>query len=169
MTAVALGHIGMPMAQFGFGDQIAPPRQVWRRRSDTSSAFGAATVPEWEDYVVRRVGSLLKLEENWDGHGGRPVRFDTAVFAVSLLDGIMWPDTPYPEIVPLAYGGLQIEWHESGIDLEIEIVAPNEVYVSYADANTDETEEDLAIGANFSGLERFIKRLTDGKYLVAAE
>jgi hypothetical protein len=41
-------------------------------------------------------------------------------------------ETFVPQIVPVADGGLQLEWHRDGFDLEIEITPIGEAFVDYA-------------------------------------
>ena len=53
-----------------------------------------------------------------------------------------------------------MEWHEKGIDLEIEIEAPNQIYVSFEDAITGETF-DRELSTNFAVLTDPVKRLTE--------
>ena len=43
------------------------------------------------------------------------------VFAVQLLSRVMADDTCVPQVVPRYNGGLQLEWHTGGVDLEIVI------------------------------------------------
>jgi len=39
--------------------------------------------------------------------------------AVEFLLRVALPHVPPPAIVPLSDGGIQLEWHEGGVDLEI--------------------------------------------------
>ena len=48
------------------------------------------------------------------------------MFALTVLTQVMLPRTPIPQIVPSPGGGVQIEWHTKGIDLEFHIAAPYE-------------------------------------------
>jgi hypothetical protein len=65
-------------------------------------------------------------------------------FTWHLIRETFQNDTPPPAIVPLSYGGVQIEWHEKAIDLEIEIEAPFRVHVWFRDSEAgSEFEEEL--------------------------
>jgi len=83
--------------------------------------------------TVQALIELLDLPENWDSYGARPISEETAFFALQLLDETMRADTPAPVVVPTNCGGVQLEWHTHGIDLEIEIQSPGRIYVSYED------------------------------------
>lgn len=107
----------------------------------SASAHSAHTQPSWLPYVYDRLAQLMNLPPGWDGYGGEPVPVDIASFAAQLLIETLDPEGPCPQIVPLSYGGVQIEWHELTLDLEIEVVAPHEIIVSYEDATTGDEDE----------------------------
>jgi hypothetical protein len=72
---------------------------------------------------------LCRLPHGWDGHDGKPANPDTVVFAANIIAGLMRPRVPMPSVMPLSYGGVQIEWHRNNWDVEIEIIAPNRMHV----------------------------------------
>jgi hypothetical protein len=43
-----------------------------------------------------------------------------------LLESTMRDDTPAPWVVPLSDGGVQMEWHERGLDIEIGVPPSDE-------------------------------------------
>ena len=96
----------------------------WSSGGLTTSAFGVNRFPSWLLSTVDRIRELVMLPVGWDGHDGRPVDIDLAAFAVQFLLQMLEPDGPAPQIVPLSYGGIQLEWHEQGIDLDVEGDAP---------------------------------------------
>ena len=63
------------------------------------------------------------------------------MFALSVLESILQPKTPAPQVIPLSNGGLQFEWHENGVDLEIEISAPYKLFASYENTTTGARSE----------------------------
>lgn len=67
---------------------------------------------DWRNVVVARLAELERLAPNWDGAGGWPVARRHANRAFAFMD-LMVSDGPVavPEIVPLADGGVQLEWH----------------------------------------------------------
>lgn len=66
---------------------------------------------------------LLRLQDNWDGHGGRRISHDSLRFMYHLLEGafIATPTLIVPALIPLSYGGVQAEWHTWRAELEIEV------------------------------------------------
>lgn len=72
----------------------------------------------WFSAAIARIAELFELGENWDGYQGRPIAVEHALNAVGFLLRVMSPDTPAPAIVPLSDGGVQLEWHQGGLDIE---------------------------------------------------
>lgn len=105
----------------------------WSNDELTGSVFGAGRLPRWLVPARDRISELVQLPWGWDGHDGCPVKIDIAKFAIRILLQVLESDSPAPQIVPLSGGGAQLEWHQNGIDLEIEIDAPNQVFVSFED------------------------------------
>jgi hypothetical protein len=71
------------------------------------------------------IGQLLNLPQNWDSYGARSIDPSCVGAALNLMLGVLRHDTPPPSVVPTSQGGVQLEWHTRGIDLEIEFVTPS--------------------------------------------
>jgi hypothetical protein len=97
--------------------------------------------PDWVQPTLQRLGQLLTLPRDWDSYGARPVDPACAWAAWQVLLALLVEDTPVPSLVPTSRGGVQIEWHGKGIDLEIEVVKPEEFIVSFEDAVTGQAWE----------------------------
>lgn len=96
----------------------------------------------WFVPVRSSIYELLSLPDNWDSYGAVAVKPEFAASAAGLLQSIMDQDTPYPAVVPTAPGGVQIEWHANGIDLEIEIHSTSKITVFFEDLRTGISWED---------------------------
>jgi hypothetical protein len=70
---------------------------------------------------------LLELPPGWNSYNARPISKQNVNFALSLLGRIMLPNTPSPDVVPTVRGGVQLEWHIHGIDMEISVLSPDDV------------------------------------------
>ena len=68
-----------------------------------------------------RLEELLCLPRGWDGGRGKPVSVAVAMWARSCIGALAKADLRNPQIVPLADGGLQLEWHSGGFDVEMRI------------------------------------------------
>jgi hypothetical protein len=119
---------------------------------------GRGEPPPWLRAAVEALGAILGLPDNWDSYGAVSVDPEAVCHTVYLMSEIMRPDTPLPSVVPTNIGGIQLEWHVNGVDLEIEIVSRHRVAVWSRDLRTEEEwEEDLV--TDLSRLVRTIDRL----------
>lgn len=114
--------------------------------------------PAWLLPTIQSMASLLSLPANWNSYGARPIDPRDVVLALDLLDRTMQPDTPPPAVAPTARGGLQLEWHLRGIDLEVEPLAQDQVHVFYEDQGRAEMEDEL--GANLAPLAETLAELS---------
>ena len=131
-----------------------------RREIPTSSVFYALNEPAWNDQVIFRLIEISNLSFNWDKHGGSPVKSELIYFTYNFLSSLLESNTHSPEIVPLSYGGIQVEWHDGDIDLEIEIESPYRVIVSFEDSR-DGVEYEEELGIDFMSLSEPIRKLTE--------
>ena len=69
--------------------------------------------------IMKNLFALRNLRPGWDSYGAQPVPQKIIERAAQLIPSLLSAWTPEPAIVPQVTGGLQIEWHRNGIDLEI--------------------------------------------------
>ena len=84
--------------------------------------------------AYEKASKLVRLPKDWDGYGAAPIDAYYVRRALDLLSQLVREDTPLPDIVPTTRGGVQLEWHERGIDLEISIESLSVLHVSFEDA-----------------------------------
>ncbi len=101
------------------------------------------TVPSWLDRVVQPMNGLALLEEGWDGEQARPLTREAALAALNALVEVMWPDSPAPSLVPMYDGGLQLEWHAPGLDIELTSAPDGTRHVWIAAASGLEIDNDF--------------------------
>jgi len=65
---------------------------------------------------------LSLLEKNWDSYGGKPMTRLALQQAELLLRCFAAIDAVEPFVIPTSGGGIQLEWHTGGYDLEMEIL-----------------------------------------------
>ncbi|MBI3696221.1 MAG: hypothetical protein HY238_15465 [Acidobacteria bacterium] len=109
--------------------------------------------------IAQALSSLLALPTNWDSYGARPVNPECVSYALQLLRSTMKAETPAPAVVPTCAGGVQIEWHTRGIDLEIEIRSPGQSSVLYED-HQDGTTWEGEVTTDLNHLRRLISTLS---------
>jgi hypothetical protein len=105
--------------------------------------------------------AFTRLPIGWDSYSAPPLRTDVPAYAMAALSTIMKPQTPLPQVVPTSVGGVQLEWHENKIDLELHITAPHKCEVWFRD-NRDPSAEPKSFDLtnNFSVLNEPIDLLT---------
>lgn len=92
--------------------------------------------PAWVTPTVSALGRLLSMPHNWDSYGARPIDHANVGAAIELAFALMIDGTPAPAVVPTSGGGVQLEWHTRGIDLEIEIRSPSRISACFEDQRT---------------------------------
>jgi hypothetical protein len=122
-----------------------------------TSELSETSEPKWVAAVAEEFVSLNALNHGWDGYGAGPIRSDVLNFATELLARIMLPGTPPPHLTPMSHEGIMIEWHQHGIELEIEIEAPAQVWVCIS---VDGQEEEWPMRNDFNALSDSISELT---------
>lgn len=116
---------------------------------------------KWRDPVIRRLDELVALQPGWDGYKGVPVTFSNAYFAIEVLEACCRGDDPIPQIVPGTSGDLQIEWHLEKGDVELHILAPNDVHAWHFNENTGFEGEEVLLTNDFTAVVRWIENLTE--------
>lgn len=122
----------------------------------------------WRDPVIKRLNELVGLQPGWDGYDGAAVTFENAYFAVEVLKVCCGANDPTPQIVPGASGDLQIEWHLEKGDIELHILAPNDVHAWHVDENTGFDGEGVSLTNDFTIVVKWIKNLTEPTRAIVA-
>ena len=109
---------------------------------DASSPTSSGALPAWAFAVDEELRGLTRLPPGWDSYTARPISADTATAATQLLLQVVQDDTPVPSIVPMSRGGIQLEWHLRGMNIEV-TVPPlgSSVEVWYEDLRSGEERE----------------------------
>ncbi len=110
--------------------------------------------------VIERIVSFGSLQPNWDSYRARPVDPLCAVAAITFVLNNVREPSSLPSAVPTNRGGIQLEWHTNGVDLEIEFSSPSRIRVSFDDGRTGATEEHVIRG-DLRPVTPFLQRLSD--------
>jgi hypothetical protein len=125
--------------------------------------FAEYAEPEqkWQIEIQNQLLEHVQMPEGWDGYGAPAPNMDTAFFALLVLSKIMWTRSPIPQVVPSSTGGIQLEWHEKGIDLELHIFAPYQCEMWFQDhRQAGQPPTSLELSADFGPLNEPMKLLT---------
>lgn len=116
--------------------------------------------PDWLADVNQEIEALLALPENWNSYNARSVRREAALSAQHLIQETVRADTPRPIVMPTPVGGIQIEWHTRGVDLEIEIDERGRIEALWGVPEEGIEEEIEVTGAELSAVCALIARLS---------
>jgi len=115
----------------GFGaatDWLSPPKlrptgtaTTTRPESNEVSIYikGATRLPKWFEIARDALNAISALPADWNSYTARQVEFTAVAGAVEILLAVMEEDTLLPTFVPVANGGVLLEWHTSTADLEV--------------------------------------------------
>jgi len=95
--------------------------------------------------------SLLGLQPNWDSYNACGLKTLAIETALGILERVMGPSTPPPTVVPTVEGGIQLEWHQNNIDLEVEVNPEGQVLMSRQGGFLPEVSE-VDVNREFQGL-----------------
>ena len=72
--------------------------------------------------VIRQASALVQLPDGWNSYNAKSVSLETVRNAITFLlrSASANPNLAAPTAVPTVRGGLQLEWHQNGIDFEVE-------------------------------------------------
>lgn len=135
-------------------------KSVW-----SSAGFprgGKKDPPEWLKETEEILRSFATLSEGWDSYGAKVIELQAVDSAIELLRRIVQPETPKPAVVPTNRGGIQIEWHTRGIDLEIEITAQGELRLLYVNPE-ENAEDEFEIGVDLKPLAELITKISPSR------
>lgn len=118
--------------------------------------------PQWLSPTILRVGRLLLLPHDWDRQGAPPIDWTTIQTAIDALSVIMSPNSSLPQWTPTQQSGVQLEWHENGVDLEIAFdPGKSEGYAVFSDRQDPGGDWDGPLGERIVALRKLLQeRLT---------
>lgn len=115
-----------------------------------------------QSQIQNRLRDLTSLKNGWDGLGSVPVSQENADFALELTKVLFRSDLPAPSIFPIGDGTLQIEWHCNGYEVELDVVAPNDINAGRLNLSSG-AEEDIKVTDDLATLSSWIDDLVANK------
>jgi len=124
---------------------------VLLRRKRTYYSRGQVYTVEWQDYgqplpgwfdpIMQGFVDVLTLPPDWNSYGAGAIDPKIVLYAMTFMNGLLVPSTPAPRVVPLSSGGLQVEWHRQGLDLEIVFDRDEQPIFTYRNRVNEEDSE----------------------------
>ena len=115
-----------------------------------------------QSQIRNRLSELMSLENEWDGLGSVPVSQENADFALYVTSKLFRENVPAPSIFPIGDGTLQIEWHYNGYEVELDVVAPNDINAGRLNLSSG-AEEDIKVTDDLAILSSWIDDLVADK------
>jgi hypothetical protein len=140
----------------------SPPRVVIRRRGSEVSVEVQGGGPRWRSFRkgVEAVGDLLGLAPGWNSYSARPIAFESARRAIQVLAEFLCPETPTPAVVPTVRGGIQLEWHTQGVNIEV-YVGPSEGVRFFAESVETGEAQEIALAGHEQELRLWLQRISE--------
>lgn len=123
-------------------------------------AYDAPPERKWQIEVQNHLLKYVKMEPGWDSYAAPRIGWDAGMFALSILNDVMRTRTPIPQVVPSGAGGVQLEWHQKGIDLELHVTGPYQCELWFQDHQTQNPPVALDLTDNFQAVLKPIDLLT---------
>lgn len=116
-------------------------------------------LPAWIIPAFMQLYLLQRLPDDWDSYGGVALQVSHRDAALRFLGLAMADGVPLPDIVPLADGGVQLEWRSAGV--EVDYISDNElseptVFIT-RDGEAEEIEETWAVSYRLDELRSMLR------------
>jgi hypothetical protein len=118
--------------------------------------------PEWLKETEETLRGFATLPEGWDSYGAKSIEPHVVDAAIELLRRIVQHNTLKPSVVPTNCGGIQIEWHIQGLDIEIEMT-PHGVIRLFYDNPQEDAEEEFELGLDLTPLTDLISKVSPSR------
>lgn len=107
--------------------------------------------------VIERMAELVALPRGWDSRAASRIS-DTALRrTIEFLLEYVADGVDCPVVVPTVRGGLQLEWHNNGVDVEVE-VGPDGHVSCLAEDRLSEEPVEVGLAGNEGWIRRWLKR-----------
>lgn len=106
----------------------------------------------WFNRTITEIVGLMWLPKDWNSYSPKRIEPKTIEKMLAVLLAILDPDSTPPTVVPTTRGGVQVEWHWNGIDLEIEAFNSSKLEFFFSGPTGD---EEGSIEADPTTLKRF--------------
>jgi hypothetical protein len=141
--------LARPAVVLGRADPVSlASRKVVIRKSGQAIAevHARGVMPRAFAKSVGAILDLVTLSAGWNSYSAEPVAQHTAIRAIRLLAELLGPDTPQGAVVPTVRGGIQLEWHTKGANIEVYVESSDEVSFFAEDIGGGETVEEPLAG-----------------------
>lgn len=97
------------------------------------TAPGESLAADWFKPTLLSLVRMLLLPRGWDTFAARSIAPESVEHALAFLAHTLHPTSAPPAVVPLSDGGIQLEWHRGGLDVEVTFSPDGEPALYVAD------------------------------------
>jgi len=97
--------------------------------------------PEAWQVAIEQLQRIAQAPPNWNSYGALAPAEAAIIGSLHILLWFASNKKSMPTVVPMSNGGIQLEWHYFGRDVEIEVNPNGEIVVFFEDALTGEVLE----------------------------
>lgn len=102
--------------------QVYLGEQHTYRSSQWSDVIFVSQLSQWQVQGIKKLVEIMALPQNWDSYGSPPPSQGAVSIAIELLMGIDLDYFLSPRVVPVAGGGVQLEWSLGTREVELEVL-----------------------------------------------
>lgn len=154
------GTLGFPGALADACVKATPQEWPLRPTRKIEIRTRSVELPEPFRRAVYRAIELLQLPRGWNSHGAEPVSGVAFVQTIEFLTAYVVHGVAGPTLVPTVRGGLQIEWHRRGVNIEVEVDPDGSVSWCAEDRETGE-ESEGALAGHEELIRTWLRRASD--------
>jgi hypothetical protein len=108
---------------------------------------------------VEDVLDLLDLPPRWNSYSAKPIAVPIVIRVIQLLADLLNSEVPSPLIVPRVRGGIQLEWHTAGVDIEVYVDSP-ETITFFAGRHGEEEVVEQALAGHEEELKTWLHQIS---------
>lgn len=117
--------------------------------------------PRWLGPTVGALMRVLELPDGWDSYRAPRIDVRAVNTALDLLRSSAHDDSPPPIVVPTAEGGVQLEWHAWGLDVELDVSPVALPQLFFRDRRAVDGIREHELTTNLEPLNRALKVLAE--------
>lgn len=103
---------------------------------------------------------LPNLPAGWNSYSAKPIAPRNAIRTIRLLAELMGAQAPPPIVEPAVKGGIQLEWHAEGLNIEVYVDSPESISFFAEQVGSDDSLEQPLDGHEHE-LKRWVVRLSE--------
>jgi len=131
-----------------------------RYDSTGSRAVRVGSLNEWQVEALKKIVGLESLGHNWNSYGSVPPSAWVIGTAIDFICKVPFDNPPMPRIMPVAGGGIQMEWEKGRRELEVEIHPDTTIEVLQAINGRPLNPDEVSSPAPRAAVERLLTWLS---------